>query len=129
MKYVRQPDGKFHIDMGHGEVYKTHITPIDSTNKTTWAHTLIEATKDVLREGFGPYAEFDNAKDDGGLHGWLCDTHGGDVPWNDKAMEELYNEFVKHPEFVSTMEAFEAKFGDCHFPVTYELYQIACEGG
>lgn len=121
---VRQSDGKYHIDLGARGIYKTHITPINGETKAMWAATLIEATKDVLREGFGLCA--DGTPYD--LHNWLCDTHGGNVPWTEDGMRALYVEFEKHPEFVITMQAFEAKYGDVHFRTTYEAYCAACQG-
>ncbi len=121
---IVHPDGLYHVKCANGTILKTHIRPIDATNMVTWADTLIQATKDVLRGGFGvihtgePYD----------LNNYLCDTHAGNVPWTVDKMKLLYAEFLKHPEFVPTMTAWIEKYGRCHFELTYEDYARACQG-
>jgi hypothetical protein len=117
--YVRSEDGFYYIDLGtHGGVFKTPLTPVDATNMVTWADTLIEAAQDAINMGFGQCV--DGTPYD--LNNFLCDTHGGSVPWDISGMKDLYAELVKHPKFESTMLAFEAKYGDIHFPLTWNDY-------
>lgn len=117
--YVRSEDGFYYYDLGlrYG-IVRSHITPIDRTNMVTWADTLIEATQDVIDHGFGLCCD-DTPYD---LKNFSADTHGGNVPWDTPRMKQLYDELVKHPKFESTMLAFEAKYGDIHFPLTWEAY-------
>ena len=117
--YVRSEDGFYYYDLGiqYG-VVRSRITPADNSTMERWAASLIEAAQDVIDHGFGlccDGTEYD-------LNNFLADTHGGDVPWDTQRMKQLYTELMKHPKFVSTMKAFEAKYGDIHFPLTWKDY-------
>lgn len=119
MKLERQPDGMFHHDMGGGVIHKTPLCEIDRTTMETWAATLIQQAQDAIDYGFGTCV--DGTPYD--LSNYLCDTHGGNVPWDTQRFEHLYTELIANPKFVPTMKAFEAKYGDINFPLTWKEYK------
>lgn len=96
----------------------SHITPIDSTSKATWADTLIRATQDVVDKGFGLCA--DGTEYD--LNNFMCDTLAGNVPWNEVGLKELYTHLEAHPNFKASQAAFKLKYGQELFPLTYDLW-------
>lgn len=118
MPYQRDPDGLYTIRFSNrpDDFYRTHLTPTDSTTIETWAESLIQAGQDAIDHGFGlchdgtPYD----------LLNFLCDTHGGNVPWDPVRFNQLYETMQAHPKFHQVMNDFYTKYDTLYFGRTKE---------
>lgn len=117
---VRDAEGRFHLDLSEGglvpNIIKTPLRPVVRTTFATWADSLIWRGQDAIDYGFGMCNDGVEPYD---LYNFLCDTHGGAIPWDNARCKALFAEMLVHPKFHQVMDDFEAKYGDVYFPKTW----------
>lgn len=124
MRYPKDADGWYTRDLLNGDTFKTRICPTDGTSPTAWAQTLIQKAQDVIDHGFGLCSNGEPYD----LSNFMCDVHGGSVPWNPVMYKTVYEEMQKLPNFIQVLDDFFKKYGDVYFYKTWAENERACEG-